>query len=48
MNLSIPGMCRRRPLSMGFEQRSWPGSLLSLLVGSSLQRNGLPVSLQVR
>lgn len=57
MNLSIPGMCRRKPLNMGFEsaedmllrmQRSWPESLLLLLLGNLLQRNGLPVSLQVR
>lgn len=29
-------------------QRSWPESLLLLLLGNSLQRNGLTVSLQVR
>lgn len=57
MNLSIPGMCRRRPLNMGYElatgmllrmQRGWPKSLLLHLLGNTLQRNGLPVFLQVR
>lgn len=42
---------------MGFEsaedmllrmQRSWPESLLLLLLGNALQRSGLPVSFQVR